>query len=305
MKFEPYRPSLGAALARLWNRSFGGRRHFVPLTPRLFRDRIEARREFDPEDLIVAREGRELAGFVHVGRRSEGACRRACPDWPGGVQGFVAFLVVDPERRRRGLGTELWHRGIERLRGTRQVVLPAPEENFFYGAPAGLPPLWGTPWGVAVPWEDAGTRKFLAGKGYGPRSRALQVALSVESGGAPVERFPSAGKVRRLASGGTSLAYYGWGPEPLFGILGFQGVDWKARRSAWVARSLLRAALDRAAREGVRACEALVEPELRPREHALYVEAGFRPVAAWAIYGSAGGAHLLGGPKQDRGRRVK
>ena len=119
MKFEPYRPSLSAALARLWNRSFGGRRHFVPLTPRLFRDRIEARREFDPADLIVAREGRDLAGFVHVGRRSEGACRRACPDWPGGAQGFVAFLVVDPERRRRGLGTELWHRGIERLRGTR------------------------------------------------------------------------------------------------------------------------------------------------------------------------------------------
>ena len=158
---------------------------------------------------------------------------------------------------------------------------------------------------MAVPWEDAGTRKFLAGKGYGPRSRALQMALSVETDQERAGRFPSAGKVRRLASGGTTLAYYGWGQGPLCGILGFQGVDWKARRSLSVARALLRAALDRAVREGARTCEALAEPELRPREHALFVEAGFRPVAAWAIYGSAGGAHLLRGPKQERRKRVK
>lgn len=289
MRFEPYRPSLRPALARLWNRAFSGRRHFIPLTAGLFRGRVEARRGFDPADLIVAREGRELAGFVHVGRRSDALCRKSYADWPGGPQGFVAFLVVDPERRRRGLGTELWHRGIERLRGTRQVVLPAPRENPFYGVPSGLPPLWGTPQGVAVPWEDAGTRKFLAAKGHGPRSRAVQLVLSLTGGPASPRGAPSAaGKVRRVASAGASLAYYAWGPGRLWGILGFEGVDWAARGGAAAARAVLRAALERMAREGAAACEALVEPELRPREAELFREAGFLPAAAWAIYGSAG-----------------
>lgn len=288
MRFGPYRPSLGPALVKLWNRAFARCRHFVPLTPGLFRNRVEAQRTFNPEDLILAREGREVAGFVHVGKRSEALCRKACRDWPGGRQGFVAFLVVAPERRRRGLGTELWHRGIERLRGTRQVILPAPEENPFYGAPSGLPPLWGTPRGVAVPWEDAETRKFLAGKGYGPRSRALQLVLNLTGAQSSSKTAPDrAGRVCRVASAGAALAYYAWGDRGLLGILGFEGVDWGARRGAAAARVVLRAALERMAREGARACEALVEPELRPQEDEVYREAGFQPAAAWAIYGSA------------------
>lgn len=288
MRFEPYRPSLGPALVKLWNRSFARCRHFVPLTPGLFRKRVEARRTFEPEDLIVAREGREVTGFVHVGKRSEALCRKTCRDWPGGWQGLVAFLVVAPERRQRGLGTELWHRGIERLRGTRQVILPAPEENPFYGAPSGLPPLWGTPRGVAVPWEDAGTRKFLADKGYGPRSRAVQLVLSLTGAQNPSKvASDRTGKVCRVGWAGAQLAYYVWGDRGLLGILGFEGVDWGTRGGAAAARVVLRAALERMVREGAEACEALVEPELRPREDEVYREAGFRPAAAWAIYGAA------------------
>jgi hypothetical protein len=65
-------------------------------------------------------------------------------------------------------------------------------------------------------------------------------------------------------------------------------VNWSARGGAAAARVVLRAALERMAREGAAACEVLVEPELRPREAGLFREAGFLPAAAWAIYGSAG-----------------
>ncbi|MFN3485998.1 MAG: hypothetical protein ACK44W_11025, partial [Planctomycetota bacterium] len=83
------------------------------------------------------------------------------------------------------------------------------------------------------------------------------------------------------------LVYYVWGDRGLLGILGFEGVDWATHRGAAAARVVLRAALERMVREGAVACEALVEPELRPRENEVYREAGFQPTAAWAIYGSA------------------
>ncbi|HZE96787.1 MAG TPA: GNAT family N-acetyltransferase, partial [Planctomycetota bacterium] len=117
MKFGPWTASMLPSMVRFWNRSFSGKRNFHPMTEALFRERVLGREtafeHFDPSCLIVARDGRELAGFIHVGVRPEAQCRSLDPEWRSGSQGYVGFLFVDPARRRRGLGTELWHRGLQ------------------------------------------------------------------------------------------------------------------------------------------------------------------------------------------------
>ena len=74
MKFESWRPGLLPAVVRFWNRAFSGKRNFFPMTEELFLSRIVRKRTavegFDPEGFVVAREGGEVAGFVHVGVRT-------------------------------------------------------------------------------------------------------------------------------------------------------------------------------------------------------------------------------------------
>jgi GNAT superfamily N-acetyltransferase len=162
MKVESFRPADLPALVRAWNGWFGERRRFRPLTAELLRSKVLRHPDFDPRGLLLAREGRRLAGFVHAGRRKG--------------QGFIAFVWVDPSCRRRDLGTLLWHRALEFARTAGQVLFLNPWENPFYGNPPGEPPLWGTPFGPALDWSDSATLKFLARKGYAPQSRAALLA---------------------------------------------------------------------------------------------------------------------------------
>lgn len=325
MKFSPWTPSLLPAMVRFWNRSFAARRNFFPVTDRLYRERVLAREsaseKFDPRSLIVAREGKEIAGFVHVGIRPEPLCKMLDPEWRRGTQGYVAFLFVDPAFRRRGLGTELWHRGLQRLKSARQVVLDGQCFNPFYGNSEGpFTPLWGTPEGVGVDWDDSATKKFLARKGFAPRFKGVQLALDLETSTA---QFPAA--VRAAARQGFDLrlldgAYPELGggvqerrPMPsrlsfevvaaqrrgktaglvsffrmkevragLFGI--YEAAVVQSLRGRSLGGRLLEAALGHMKEQGGRQCEVLTLPELSPAAHKLYVTLGFRPVQNWAIY---------------------
>jgi GNAT superfamily N-acetyltransferase len=242
MRFETYSASLLPAIVRFWNRSSKHEAHFLRMTARVFRERVARPPGFDPEGFIAARTPRGLAGFIHVGRR--------------GRQGFVAFLWVDPSHRRKGLGTRLWHAGLERARQAGQVVVLNPWDNPYYGGGKARDPLWG-PWGPAVAWRDSATLKFLARKGYAPQSRAVHLALEI----AP-EKARKGKRELRLVPGGRE-------------VVGARPGAMKETLESWVARMK---------RTGGGRAEALTFPDLRPEEHRAFVETGFQPVAAWAVF---------------------
>lgn len=325
MRFETYRPALLPGVVRFWNRAFQGKRNFWAVDERTFRRRVTGRRgpgeAFDPRGFIVATERGEVAGMIHVVLREEALVRRDDPGWPGGPQGLVAFLWVDPARRRRGLGDALWHRGLERLRRARQVVLDGRCTAPFYGnSEAPSTPLWGTPEGPAVDWDDSGTKKFLARKGFAPRFRALQMAAALEGGssdfaaarraarragaelversrvlpilGRPVgERreapagadFDCVEAVRRGRTAGL-LVFYPMrelGPGR-FAI--YEAAVAEAFRGKALGRHLLGGALAWMRARGGRSCEVLAVPELSPAAARVYAREGFETVAKWAIY---------------------
>jgi GNAT superfamily N-acetyltransferase len=325
MKFSPWTPSLLPAAVRFWNRAFALRRNFVPVTDQMFHERVAGKatslEQFDASKFIVAREGGEIAGFIHVGIRPEPLCRALDPDWRSGSQGYVAFLFVDPARRRKGLGTELWHRGLEKLSESRQVVLDGQCFNPFYGNSEGpFTPFWGTPEGVGIDWNDSATKKFLARKGFAPRFKGVQLAIdfasvadSAEKAGRAIERqgyefsalsdfYPEIGhrlkEQRSILPGLTYevvmalqrgrvvglISYYPMteARPGLFGI--YEAVVIESLRGRALGKRLLEAAVGRMKARGAAHCEVLTLPELSPAAHKLYLGAGFLPVQNWAIY---------------------
>jgi len=319
MRFSPWTASLLPAAVAFWNRSFAARRNFFPVTEALFRERISKR--FDPSQFIVAKEGREIAGFIHVGERSEALCRTLDPDWRSGTQGYVAFLYVDPACRKKGIGTELWHRGLDRLKSTRQVVLDGQCFNPYDGNSEGpFTPFWGTPEGVSVDWNDSATKKFLARKGFAPRFKGVQLELDLAGGHDSLDlcsqalirqgmslqvlksAYPELGKpqgkrrpmpeglefevvaaVRRGKTAGL-IAYYPMREvrAGLFGI--YEAVVVPEWRGKALGKRLLEAARSRMKALGGNSCEVLTLPELSPAAHKLYFTSGFQPVQNWAIY---------------------
>ncbi len=326
MRFETWRPALLAEVVRFWNRAFAGKRNFFPVTEALFRRRVIEKRTaveaFDPKGWIAAREGAELAGFIHAGVRPEAACRALDPSWRGGTQGYVGFLWVDPAHRRKGAGTELWRRALARLEGTRQVVVDGQCLNPFYGNSEGpFAPFWGPPEGVGVEWGDSATQKFLARKGFAPRFRGVHLALDLgRREGAPLEGsrramaragfelglFPSAcpevgrpeGERRPVppgldfesaaaAKGGKTAGTIVYFPlrevrEGLWAI--YEASVSEPYRGKALGRRLLQAALARMRGAGARSVEVLTIPELSPAAEKLYGSEGFERVGAWAIY---------------------
>jgi len=314
------------AVVRFWNRAFASKRNFFPVTEELFLSRVVRKRtaveEFDPEGFVVARDQGEVVGLIHVGSRPEAMVRSLDPGWPGGSQGYVAFIYVEPSRRKQGIGGELWHRGIDRLRGTGQVVLDGQCWNPFYGNSEGpFTPFWGTPEGVSVEWDSSETKKFFARKGFAPRFRGIQL-------GAALEKTPTPS----LEAAQRALSRTGFELRPLTGEypeLGCRaserrkvppGLDFDVAaavrdgrtvglistfamkevrpglhaiyeanvveeyRGRALGRNLLAAALSRMRSRGAATCEVLTIPEISPVAHKLYLASGFEPVASWAVY---------------------
>lgn len=326
MKLETYGPALLPALVRFWNRAFAKKRNFFPVTEALFTDRVVGKRTavdgFDPEGLVVARDGDEIVGMVHAGVRPEALCRTLDPEWLGGAQGYVALLYVEPSRRRQGTGMELWHRALERLKGTKTVVVDGQCINPFYGNSEGpFTPFWGTPEGISVEWDDSATKKFLAQKGHVPRFRGIQLALRVDRAPeVPIEavereaqaagfgleyvsgKYPEVGRpqgeARALAPEllyecvtaereGECVGLLSYYPMKevrpgLFGIYEAKVVE--RHRGKGLGKMLLGAAVERMRAQGAESCEVLTIPEISDSAQKLYLAAGFERAADWAIY---------------------
>jgi len=171
MRLRACAPGDRIAVCDFWNDTFSDRRHFTAMTPARWREVIEERDDFDPARLVLAVERGRVEGLIHVGELQERECRRRWRDWPRGTMGLVMMLAVRTERRRRGIGGKLWLAG-------RDAVHPE-QWCLDRGIYAMTPPLWGMPDGPAVLWDDSRTRKFLATRGYGTRSKIRAVELDL------------------------------------------------------------------------------------------------------------------------------
>ena len=324
MKLSSYTPRLLPAVVRFWNRAFAAKRNFFPVTEEGFRRRVCGRRDglerFDPRCFVAAVEDGEVVGLVHGGVRPEAVCRSLDGDWPGGPQGYIAFLYVEPAHRRRGIGDALWHRAFDVLKATRQVTLDGQCVNPFYGNSEGpFTPFWGTPEGVSVEWDDSATKKWLARKGFAPRFKGVQLARELGTGASidvPRAALARQGLQVRVEAGGIpELGRPSGERRPILGGLDFECIQVvrggrtvgvlvayplaEVREGLWavyeaavieefrgraLGRRLLEAALARIQERGGRRCEVLTLPELSPGAFKLYTAAGFAKACAWAIY---------------------
>ena len=313
----PWKPSMLPALVRFWNRAFAAKRNFFPVDGELLRRRLLSRG--GARGVVVALEGEEIVGLAHGVRRPESLCRSLDPSWPGGPQGVVAFLFVEPAHRRKGIGDALWHAVLRRFRAVRQVVLDGQCLSPHYGNAEGpFTPLWGTPEGVAVEWADSATKKFLARKGFAPRTKGVQLAVELPPGpgpdlapalkrlglrlehasgrlpelglpweeSRPVPRgldFEVVGAVRRGRTAGLFAAFPMREVAPEVWAIYEASVAEDLRGRA-PSRRLLQALLSRIRIRGGRKVEVLTLPDVSPAAHKLYLAEGFVPVASWALY---------------------
>lgn len=320
MKLVTWSPKLLPAVVRFWNRAFAAKRNFVPMTEKLFLERVVKADGFDARTFFAALEGGEIVGLLHAATRGEEACRALDENWPGGSQGLIALLFVEPAWRRKGIGDALWHRAIERLRGNRQVTLDGQCLSPFYGNSEGpFTPLWGTPEGISVDWDDGPAKKWLARKGFAPRFKGVQLQLAIGEGPSeeavrkalhrrrtdlrvlqgqmpelgrpstarrairPGLDFECAQAIRGGRTVGSIAAYPLTEVAPELWAI-YEAAVVEEQRGKALGRHLLDAVLARIRARGGTRCEVLTLPELSPGAYKLYTAAGFVPAAKWAIY---------------------
>jgi len=187
--------------------------------------------------------------------------------------------------------------------------------NPYYGNSEGpFTPLWGTPEGISIDWNDSATKKFLARKGFAPRFKGVQLSLDLAAV-APVaakgrgydfkvvtDFYPEIGRkvqVRRAILPGLTyevVAAVQRGKvvgmistypmvEVRPGLIGiYEAVVVESLRGRALGKRLLQTAVARMKEQGAAQCEVLTLPELSPAAHKLYLAAGFQPVQSWAIY---------------------
>lgn len=93
-------------LVALWNRCFPGE----TLERDAFRSKIRQSPWFSPSGCFVAVQGSRLMGFVVTSRRW------ARPGGPLPSRGFIECIGVDPDARRKGIGSLLLDRAVRHLR---------------------------------------------------------------------------------------------------------------------------------------------------------------------------------------------
>lgn len=96
-------PSYLTALVEFLNRVLMGYRHWAPITPADFAERVLVQRGFDPKGLILAWAGKDLIGGVHAIKPAPGLVSH----WTSEPRHDIAWLAVDPAFRRQRVGSRL------------------------------------------------------------------------------------------------------------------------------------------------------------------------------------------------------
>jgi ribosomal protein S18 acetylase RimI-like enzyme len=164
VNYRQFRNTDPPKLVAVWNEAFDGRgvvrlRTSAPLERHAF-----AKPHFDPAGLVLAEENGEVVGFCHAGFGTN--VEEKALDRKSGV---ICLLGVRPAFRRRGIGSELLHRGEGYLRDRGATQL-------FAGAMSPLDPFYlGMYGGSDLPGVLAsdGVDAFLTKRGYRPLHTTL------------------------------------------------------------------------------------------------------------------------------------
>jgi len=134
MEETALRLPLAAALTELWNRCLG---RTFPARQRLLEQCLWAEPNFDAAGSRAVIDGDRLVAAVAVKRRQV-----AMGDLPVDGQGWISFLLVDPEYRGQGIGGRLLDEARDRLRAfsTAPVYLGGDPGHLFPGIPTALRP---------------------------------------------------------------------------------------------------------------------------------------------------------------------
>jgi GNAT superfamily N-acetyltransferase len=100
MQILPFNPSMAAEVARIYNEVTAPIPHCQPVQAEVFADTEALRSDSCTQEVIlVAQEGGEIRGFVHVG-----VAKPATKDWmPQGEPGIIRFLACRPGERAVGV----------------------------------------------------------------------------------------------------------------------------------------------------------------------------------------------------------
>lgn len=317
MEYATFDAEQTGPLTVFWKETFGSLHNAIPVSAKLLRARIfekvTAVESFDPRSMILALERGRILGLIHVGIQPEAICRSLDPQWAGGDRGLIMLLAVTPDRRRQGIGSELWHRGMGYLEKTPTRIIDGQCLNPFYGNSEGpSTPFWGTPEGIGIPWADGETRTFLSKKNHLPRFQAIQMGVEISAAEAPTT---GAASVRVLERACPSLGDAPGGPsrfdanlefdsiiavdnesvigtlvvypmtearQGLFGI--YETRVLPSHQGKGVGKTLLNGAIERMRARGAERCEVLTIPDLSPGAQKLYGGVGFTPCIEWAVY---------------------
>jgi ribosomal protein S18 acetylase RimI-like enzyme len=130
IRYRTFRNDDPPGLTAIWNAAGLGRGAATPISPGLFDRDILAKPYFDPPGLIVAEDNETPIGFAHAGFGPNEDETEI--DTRAGV---LCAVLVRPEYRRRGIGSELLRRAEQYLReeGATQLTAGcAPPANPFY-----------------------------------------------------------------------------------------------------------------------------------------------------------------------------
>src|SRR3972149_8458735 len=137
MEFCTYEEKYLPAIVNFWNKNFSDCRNFFPINEAIFKRRVIEKanniERFDPQGFIIALDKGDVIGAIHVGIRPETICKVLYPDWQKGTEGYIAFIAVDKNHRRKGIGGELWQRGMKYLEGVSEIIIDGQCINPFYG----------------------------------------------------------------------------------------------------------------------------------------------------------------------------
>ncbi|MCS7014595.1 MAG: GNAT family N-acetyltransferase [Gemmatales bacterium] len=157
-RIRPFRNSDPPHLVRLWNQALTGRGAGILVNVNCLELAVLSKPYFEPQGLLVAELGGQVIGWAHAGFGPDASGQHLSME-----RGVICVLVVHPQYRRRGIGSELLRSAEDYLRG-RGV------SEIYFGSHRPLCPFYWGLYGGSEPSgileSDRDARPFLEKRGY-------------------------------------------------------------------------------------------------------------------------------------------
>ncbi|GBD35905.1 Acetyltransferase YpeA [bacterium HR36] len=157
-QIRPFRNSDPPQLIRLWNAALTGRGAAILPNANCLELAVLGKPYFEPAGLLVAEAEGQVVGWVHAGFGPEASGQRLSRE-----RGVICVLLVHPQWRGQGLGSELLRRAERYLReqGVAEIYVGChrPLCPFYWGLYGGSEPS-------GVLESDKEARPFLEKRGY-------------------------------------------------------------------------------------------------------------------------------------------